>query len=169
MCFATHKCLSCAHLLRIGISRSARLIAPDETTNAYVSNRIKDLDPAEMADAARQWLQLQSDENAVFAVEHRIDTPDVAPHVTWGTRPRQAIPIRCIRLVRFARIALIRRCVRIDVLHLLDIEQCLLTSYVVVQRDYPVLQITVFVKLHISNHAVEVGAWHGGKDLRRIG
>ena len=43
--------------------------------------------------ALAHWATLFSDEDAVFHVEHRFDASDVAPYVTWGTSPDQAIPI----------------------------------------------------------------------------
>ncbi|WP_322021614.1 MULTISPECIES: 3-isopropylmalate dehydratase large subunit [unclassified Burkholderia] len=69
------------------------LIAIDDTTVEYVSARIKDLSSIEVSQAAEQWRQLKSDADAVFDVEHRFDASDVAPFVTWGTSPDQAIAV----------------------------------------------------------------------------
>ncbi|WP_321897460.1 3-isopropylmalate dehydratase large subunit [Burkholderia cepacia] len=69
------------------------LIAIDDTTVEYVSARIKDLSSIEISDAVEQWRQLKSDADAVFDVEHRFDASDVAPFVTWGTSPDQAIAV----------------------------------------------------------------------------
>ncbi|WP_412025752.1 3-isopropylmalate dehydratase large subunit [Burkholderia cepacia] len=69
------------------------LIAPDETTVAYVRDRIRDLPADQIAEAAAQWTQLKSDADARFDVTHRFDAADVAPFVTWGTSPDQAIAI----------------------------------------------------------------------------
>ena len=71
----------------------AALIAPDATTLDYVCSKVRDLD-AQTLDAARTaWSQLRSDADAHFDVEHRFDATRVAPFVTWGTSPDQAIPV----------------------------------------------------------------------------
>lgn len=69
------------------------LITPDDTTVAYVRDRIRGLPADTIAEAAAQWPQLKSDDDARFDVTHRFDAADVAPFVTWGTSPDQAIAI----------------------------------------------------------------------------
>ncbi|WP_269505852.1 3-isopropylmalate dehydratase large subunit [Burkholderia sp. IMCC1007] len=69
------------------------LIATDDTTVEYVSSRIKDLSSLEISEAVEQWRQLKSDADAVFDAEHWFDASDVAPFVTWGTSPDQAIAV----------------------------------------------------------------------------
>ncbi|KAF1048150.1 MAG: 3-isopropylmalate dehydratase large subunit 1 [Herbaspirillum frisingense] len=69
------------------------LIAPDEVSVRYVADRIRDMPPAAVAEAIRQWRALKSDTDAVFDIEHRFDAAGVAPYVTWGTSPDQAIPV----------------------------------------------------------------------------
>ncbi|WP_241299670.1 3-isopropylmalate dehydratase large subunit [Burkholderia stabilis] len=69
------------------------LIAPDDTTVAYVRDRIRGLPADTIAEAAAQWTQLKSDDDARFDVTHCFDAADVAPFVTWGTSPDQAIAI----------------------------------------------------------------------------
>ncbi|MDP9651112.1 3-isopropylmalate dehydratase large subunit [Paraburkholderia caledonica] len=69
------------------------LIAPDDTTVTYVAERIKDLSPTELAHATEQWKELKSDADATFDVSHSFDASDVAPFVTWGTSPDQAIAV----------------------------------------------------------------------------
>jgi len=69
------------------------LIAPDATTLQYVAERIKDLSQADIAAATNAWLELKSDADAAFDITHRFDARDVAPFVTWGTSPDQAIPV----------------------------------------------------------------------------
>lgn len=71
----------------------AALIAPDAVTCDYVLRHAYDL-AGSQADAARQWWEsLGSDPDAVFDVEHVFHADDVAPIVTWGTSPDQAIPV----------------------------------------------------------------------------
>jgi 3-isopropylmalate/(R)-2-methylmalate dehydratase large subunit len=69
------------------------MIAPDDTTLRYVAERIKDLSQASIAGAVEQWKQLKSDPDATFDVTHRFEASEVAPFVTWGTSPDQAISI----------------------------------------------------------------------------
>jgi 3-isopropylmalate/(R)-2-methylmalate dehydratase large subunit len=63
------------------------LIAPDDTTIRYVAERMEGDAPV------AQWNQLKSDADASFDITHRFDASDVAPFVTWGTSPDQAIAI----------------------------------------------------------------------------
>ncbi|AKC71837.1 3-isopropylmalate dehydratase large subunit [Pandoraea oxalativorans] len=69
------------------------LIAPDATTLQYVGDHIRDLSGDALDDAKTRWLALRSDEDATFDITHRFDAADVAPFVTWGTSPDQAIAI----------------------------------------------------------------------------
>lgn len=71
----------------------AGLIAPDETTFAY----LKDLPMSPKGDswdkAVAYWKTLPSDEGAKYDKEVVIDVHDIAPQVTWGTSPEDALPI----------------------------------------------------------------------------
>ena len=68
------------------------LIAPDAKAIDYVLARAADM--AEWRDAAlAQWQALRSDTGAAFDVEHRFNAGEIAPTVTWGTSPDQAIAI----------------------------------------------------------------------------
>ena len=71
----------------------AALIAPDDTSIEYVSQRAGNLAGAELAHAVLGWRKLFSDEDAFFDVEYVFEADAVAPHVTWGTSPDQAMPI----------------------------------------------------------------------------
>jgi 3-isopropylmalate/(R)-2-methylmalate dehydratase large subunit len=71
----------------------AGLIAPDETTFAYLSGRPY-APPGEGWDAAvEEWRQLSTDPDARFDRTVEIDAAVVAPFVTWGTTPAQSIPV----------------------------------------------------------------------------
>ncbi|NIF91246.1 3-isopropylmalate dehydratase large subunit [Burkholderia sp. Cy-637] len=70
----------------------AALIAPDATTFDYVRAHTR-FDEAQWAAARADWQALASDVGAVFDAEHRFDAAEVAPFVTWGTSPDQAIAI----------------------------------------------------------------------------
>jgi len=69
------------------------IIAPDQTTFAYLEGRPY-APVGERWDAARDdWQRLSSDEDAAFAKEHRFDAGAVAPMISWGTSPQHAIPL----------------------------------------------------------------------------
>lgn len=71
----------------------AALIAPDDAAIDYVLRRAADIGPEMREQAVSHWRGLKSDEGAAFDVEHRFDASEVAPYVTWGTSPDQAIPV----------------------------------------------------------------------------
>jgi 3-isopropylmalate/(R)-2-methylmalate dehydratase large subunit len=69
------------------------LIAPDETTFAYLSGRPLS-PPAEMWDAAvSYWKGLSSDGDAGWDREVTLPVSALEPHVTWGTSPQDALPV----------------------------------------------------------------------------
>ena len=71
----------------------AGLVAPDETTYAYLKGRPsapKD-DAWDLAVAA--WSTLRSDPDALFDREETIDVSTLAPTVTWGTSPEDVVAI----------------------------------------------------------------------------
>jgi 3-isopropylmalate/(R)-2-methylmalate dehydratase large subunit len=63
----------------------AGLIAPDETTFAYLRDRDVPFDD--------RWRDLRSDDDAVFDREVVIDVAAIRPQVTWGTNPGMVVPI----------------------------------------------------------------------------
>lgn len=69
------------------------MIAPDETTIAYMKGR--PLAPAgELWDrAVAEWRTLASDDDAVFDREVELDVSAIAPHVSWGTTPEETLPV----------------------------------------------------------------------------
>jgi 3-isopropylmalate/(R)-2-methylmalate dehydratase large subunit len=69
------------------------LIAPDQAAIDYVLARAPDITGDIRDRALAHWATLYSDDDAVFHIEHRFDASEVAPYVTWGTSPDQAIPI----------------------------------------------------------------------------
>lgn len=71
----------------------AALIRPDATTFAYIRQHAVDLDEAAFAQAQQDWQTLYSEPDAQFEVDHHFNATDVAPYITWGTSPDQAIPI----------------------------------------------------------------------------
>ncbi|MQA05191.1 MAG: 3-isopropylmalate dehydratase large subunit [Streptosporangiales bacterium] len=71
----------------------AGMIAPDETTFAYVEGRESAPKGAEWEKALDYWRSLPSDPDAVFDTEVHLDASEVQPFVTWGTNPGQGAPL----------------------------------------------------------------------------
>src|SRR6201981_1677926 len=71
----------------------AGLVAPDEKTIAYVMGRPYAPKGAAWEQALAYWKTLPSDPGAKFDKEAHLDASDIAPHVTWGTNPEQAVPV----------------------------------------------------------------------------
>ena len=74
----------------------AGLIAPDETTFAYVHDKPHAPQGADWDAAVAYWKTLQSDADAVFDKEITINADDLEPFVTWGTNPGQGLPLNAV-------------------------------------------------------------------------
>jgi len=69
------------------------MVAPDETTYAYLKG-LRHSPKGEAWDAAvREWRKLPSDPGAKFDRELVIDAATLAPYVSWGTNPGMVAPI----------------------------------------------------------------------------
>ncbi len=71
----------------------AGLVAPDETTFAYVKGRPHAPEGADWDAALAYWKTLVTDDDATFDVEVNLDAADLEPFVTWGTNPGQGLPL----------------------------------------------------------------------------
>ena len=71
----------------------AGMIAPDETTFAYLQGRPHAPQGADWDAAVDYWRTLVTDDDAVFDTEVVLDAADITPFVTWGTNPGQGIPL----------------------------------------------------------------------------
>ena len=71
----------------------AGMIAPDETTFAYLQGRDRAPKGADWDAAVEAWRQLHSDDDALFDAEIDIDADALTPFVTWGTNPGQGLPL----------------------------------------------------------------------------
>ena len=71
----------------------AGMIAPDETTYAYLEGCPFAPKGDRWARALAAWRALPSDPGAVFDREVTLDAAGIAPTVTWGTSPEDALPI----------------------------------------------------------------------------
>ncbi|MGI8625335.1 MAG: 3-isopropylmalate dehydratase large subunit [Geodermatophilaceae bacterium] len=67
----------------------AGMIAPDETTFAFLEGRPNAPVGAAWEEAAAYWRTLRSDQDASFDAEVHLDASTLSPFVTWGTNPGQ--------------------------------------------------------------------------------
>jgi 3-isopropylmalate/(R)-2-methylmalate dehydratase large subunit len=71
----------------------AGMVAPDESTFAYLHGRPYAPKGADWDKALAYWGTLSSDADAQFDREVSLDATGIAPMVTWGTSPEAAAPI----------------------------------------------------------------------------
>jgi 3-isopropylmalate/(R)-2-methylmalate dehydratase large subunit len=71
----------------------AGMIAPDETTYAYLRGREFAPQDKDFDAAVERWKQLPSDPGATYDKSLAFRAEDVAPQVTWGTNPGQVAPV----------------------------------------------------------------------------
>jgi 3-isopropylmalate/(R)-2-methylmalate dehydratase large subunit len=71
----------------------AGMVAPDETTFAYLEGRPRAPKGADWDAAVAAWRELRSDDDATFDHEVVIDAAGLTPFVTWGTNPAQGAPL----------------------------------------------------------------------------
>ncbi|RSM63265.1 3-isopropylmalate dehydratase large subunit [Amycolatopsis sp. WAC 01376] len=71
----------------------AGLIAPDETTFAYLKGRPHAPQGADWDAAVENWRELRTDDDAVFDAEVHLNADELTPFVTWGTNPGQGLPL----------------------------------------------------------------------------
>ncbi|WP_314647174.1 3-isopropylmalate dehydratase large subunit [uncultured Microbacterium sp.] len=67
----------------------AGMVAPDDTTFAYLDGRPHAPQGQDWDDAVAYWRTLPTDEGATFDAEVFIDADELEPFVTWGTNPGQ--------------------------------------------------------------------------------
>jgi 3-isopropylmalate/(R)-2-methylmalate dehydratase large subunit len=82
-------------ICNMSIEMGARcgMIAPDETTFAYIKNRLFAPGQSKWEHALAEWKQLFSDEDAVFDKEVVIQAEAIEPMITYGTNPGMGIPV----------------------------------------------------------------------------
>jgi 3-isopropylmalate/(R)-2-methylmalate dehydratase large subunit len=71
----------------------AGMIAPDDTTFAFLEGRTHSPKGAAWEQALADWRSLVTDEGAQFDHEIRFDASSLRPAVTWGTNPAQSVSI----------------------------------------------------------------------------
>ena len=82
-------------LCNMSIEAGARagMIAPDETTFAYLNGRRFAPEGEAWNKALSHWKTLKSDDDAVFDRVIEIDASQLEPFVTWGTSPGMVVPV----------------------------------------------------------------------------
>jgi 3-isopropylmalate/(R)-2-methylmalate dehydratase large subunit len=71
----------------------AGMIAPDDTTYAWLAGRPQVPKGADWDAALARWRLLPGDEGAAFDRELALHADEIAPMVTWGTSPEDVLPI----------------------------------------------------------------------------
>jgi 3-isopropylmalate/(R)-2-methylmalate dehydratase large subunit len=71
----------------------AGLIAPDDTTFAYLEGRPRVPQGADWEAALDRWRALPTDDDAVYDTYHVVDVDTLEPQVTWGTNPGMVVPV----------------------------------------------------------------------------
>ena len=74
----------------------AAIVAPDQTTFAYLKGRPRAPDGTDWDRAVAEWSALPSDPGAVFDREVEIRVGEIAPTVTWGTSPQDAVAVDAV-------------------------------------------------------------------------
>ena len=69
------------------------LIAPDETTFAYIKGRPRAPSGEAWEQALAYWRTLPSDPGARYDTEVTLDVSEIVPLTTWGTSPEDVVPI----------------------------------------------------------------------------
>ncbi|ELT45868.1 isopropylmalate isomerase large subunit [Arthrobacter nitrophenolicus] len=71
----------------------AGMVAPDETTYAYMKGRPHAPEGADWDAAVEYWNTLKTDDDAVFDAQVDLDANTLEPFVTWGTNPGQGVSL----------------------------------------------------------------------------
>lgn len=82
-------------LCNLSIEMGARggMVAPDETTFAYIKGRPYAPEGEAWDKAVAKWQLLRSDDDAIFDKEVRFDAKDIEPMITYGTNPGMGMGI----------------------------------------------------------------------------
>ena len=80
--------------LSIEMGARGGMIAPDETTFAYVKGREYAPKGEEWDKAIAQWKELKSDDGAIFDKEIYFNAEEIEPRITYGTNPGMGMGIQ---------------------------------------------------------------------------
>jgi 3-isopropylmalate/(R)-2-methylmalate dehydratase large subunit len=97
-CIATLSMAQRMTICNMAVEAGARaaIIAPDETTFAYLNGRPYAPKGADWDKAVAEWSVFRTDDGATFDREVEVRAGDVAPTVTWGTSPQDAIAVDAV-------------------------------------------------------------------------
>lgn len=79
--------------MSIEMGAKSGLIAPDITTYNYLKNKPHSPKKKDWINAINYWNTLKTDTDALFDKKISIDVSNLAPQVTWGTKPDQVVSI----------------------------------------------------------------------------
>jgi len=79
--------------LSIEFGSRVGLIAPDDAVFSYLQPRPRTPKGAAFDAAVAAWRGLASDDDAIFDKEYSLEASAIAPMVTWGTSPEDAIAV----------------------------------------------------------------------------
>jgi 3-isopropylmalate/(R)-2-methylmalate dehydratase large subunit len=79
--------------MSIEFGARAGMVAPDDTTFAYLKGRPHAPTGPQWDEAVAYWRSLCTDDDAVFDAEVSLDATTLTPFVTWGTNPGQGVPL----------------------------------------------------------------------------
>ncbi len=71
----------------------AGLISPDKTTVEFLRGREYVPEGEDFDVLAKEWMNLATDDDAVYDITLEIDADEVEPQVSWGTNPSMVVPI----------------------------------------------------------------------------
>ena len=71
----------------------AGMVAPDETTFAFLKDRPHAPQGTDWDFALETWRELRTDDDAMFDAEIELHANQIEPFVTWGTNPAQGLPL----------------------------------------------------------------------------
>ena len=82
-------------LCNLSIEFGARigLVAPDDAVFSYLEGRPRTPKGAAFDAAVTAWRDLASDDDATFEKDYSLEASSIAPMVTWGNSPEDAIPV----------------------------------------------------------------------------
>lgn len=79
--------------MSIEMGAKGGIVAPDDTTFAYIKGRRFAPSGEEFDRRVAEWKSLYTDEDAVFDMEYRFDAADIRPMITYGTNPGMGVPV----------------------------------------------------------------------------
>ena len=79
--------------MSIEMGAKGGVVAPDQTTVDYIRGRRFAPTGADFDVVAEKWLELRTDEDAVFDKEYHFDASDIRPMITYGTNPGMGMAV----------------------------------------------------------------------------